>query len=429
VSPIRPQDERKVNSSRLRLNESPRATVRPVSSTVLAAAVIVVLIVGLVVVTAAYVRMNRDVERIIVRLGMPVHDRPTSRVLYRGVRQLERRANAAEAELDGMRTAVDETALGIVIVGRDGEVAYANPAAEVVLAGRAGEAMLRRNLLEVIAAARDTGQQQHRDVDLYAPSRRLFRIRAVPSEPGGTAVAYVRDLSEQVRVEELRRDFVANAGHELKTPLGALALLAEALVEEHDDERRKRLAERVTLEARRLADVVGDILELGAVEGGTAPFEPVLISDVVDAALDRVALAADSTGIVVERDNGAVDVWVEGSREQLVSAVANLLDNAIKFSPGRTAIVTCTVSVDDGEVAIAVRDEGIGIAEQHRDRVFERFYRVDRARSRDSGGTGLGLSIVRNVAKTHGGSVGVDSELGAGSTFTLRIPVLERGDS
>jgi two-component system, OmpR family, sensor histidine kinase SenX3 len=393
----------------------------------LALAIIGVLAVALVGVTTALWRVKRDLRRVLERLGVPGDERGASRSLYRGVIELQRRAVAAEAELEPLRDAVNETALGIVLVDDLGSITFANPVAETVLAGRSGEAVIRRELLDVLDEARQTEAQVLRDVDLYSPLRRLVRIRAVPFDNGG-AVAFVRDLSEQVRVEALRRDFVANAGHELKTPLGALAVLAETLGEVEDEDQRRRLSTRLSDEARRLGRVVDDILVLGAIEGEPAPFELSRIVDVVADARDRVALTADGAGVTIHYDVPNEDSWVEGNRDQLVSAVANLLDNAIKYSQGPGSVVTCRAGVDGDEITISVHDHGIGIQEAHIDRVFERFYRVDRARSRDSGGTGLGLSIVRNVARTHGGSVSVESKAGEGSTFEIRLPIAKGGD-
>lgn len=396
-------------------------------STFLAFLIVGALAVALAATATALWRVNRDLRRIVARLGVPTDDRMAGRVLYRGVLELERRAESAEAELEQLRAAVNETALGIVLVDDAGAISFANPVAETVLAGRSGEAVLRRELLDVLDEARRTHEQVLRDVDLYSPLRRLVRIRAVPFADDG-AVAFVRDLSEQVRVEALRRDFVANAGHELKTPLGALAVLAETLGEVEDEQQRRRLAARLTDETRRLGRVVDDILVLGAIEGETAPFELVQVIDVIIGARDRVALTAEGAGVRIQYDMPPDDVWVEGNREQLVSAVANLLDNATKYSQGPGSVVICRAVVDGDEVAIAVHDSGIGISEAHLDRVFERFYRVDRARSRHSGGTGLGLSIVRNVARTHGGSVSVESKAGEGSTFEMRLPIAKGGE-
>ena len=375
-------------------------------------ALIAVLTAALIGVTVAYLRACRDLEA--AARGAVVDVSP--------------RAEVAETELEGLHAALDATSLGVVLVDGTGTLTYSNAAADVVLAGRAGEAVLRRELLDALDDARATGAEQKRDVDLYAPTRRLVRVRAVGVEGDGAA-AYIRDLSDQVRVEALRRDFVANAGHELKTPLGALALLAETRGDVDDDEQRRRLEDRLTHEARRLGQLVDDILILGAIESETAPFELVRLSEILEEARDRVALIADGAGVTIEHEAPQTDIWVDGNREQLVSAVANLLDNAVKYSEGPGALVTCRATLDDGEISIAVHDDGIGIAEPHLDRVFERFYRVDRARSRESGGTGLGLSIVRNVARTHGGSVSVESTLGDGSTFEIRLPVSKSGEA
>lgn len=389
---------------------------------------IAAMLVALAAICVAWWRVNRDVRRVVARLGITASQGAPARSLYGGVLELQRRVDDAESQLEVLRAAVNETVLGIVLIDDTGSIVFANPVADTVLAGRSGEAVLRRELLDVLTEARRIGDQVLRDVDLYSPLRRLVRIRAV-TLPGGGAVAFVRDLSEQVRVEALRRDFVANAGHELKTPLGALALLAETLGEVEDEEQRQRLATRLGDETRRLGRVVDDILVLGAIEGETAPFELVQVADMVAGARDRVELTADGAGISIEYHVPDEDVWVDGNREQLVSALANLLDNAIKYSEGPGSVATCRAAVvGDGEVSVAVHDNGIGIPENHLDRVFERFYRVDRARSRDSGGTGLGLSIVRNVARTHGGSVSVDSSPGEGSTFEIRLPIAKRGD-
>ena len=375
-----------------------------------------IVLVALIGVSVAYIRLRREVET-------------RSSAADRETHELELRAEAATTGLEDLRAALDATSLGVVLVDGDGATTFANPAAEVVLSGSAGDAVLRRKLLATLDEARTSREEVKRDVDLYAPVRRLVRIRAVPVGHDGGASAYIHDLSEQVRVEALRRDFVANAGHELKTPLGALALLAETVGEVEDDAQRQHLLDRLSHEARRLGHVVDDILILGAIESEAARYELVPIGDVMSGARDRVALMAEAAGVTVDHTAPGTEVWVEGNREQLISAVANLLDNGIKYSEGDEAVVTCRAEVVGDEISIAVHDNGIGIAEPHVDRVFERFYRVDRARSRESGGTGLGLSIVRNVARTHGGSVAVESQPDAGSTFWIRLPVAKGGET
>jgi two-component system sensor histidine kinase SenX3 len=235
----------------------------------------------------------------------------------------------------------------------------------------------------------------------------------------------VEDRTEAKRVDAIRRDFVANVSHELKTPVGALALLSEAVLSARDDpEAVRRFAERMQTEAHRLANLVQDLIDLSRLEGDDplAEAERVSIADVVDEALGRALELADARGI--ELVGGAPqDLHVLGDFDQLVTGLGNLVGNAVNYSPDRTKVV---VSVRrEGDLAeISVTDQGIGIPEQDLKRIFERFYRVDPARSRVTGGTGLGLSIVKHIAATHGGDVAVWSVEGAGSTFTLRLPLL-----
>jgi two-component system sensor histidine kinase SenX3 len=224
----------------------------------------------------------------------------------------------------------------------------------------------------------------------------------------------------------MRRDFVANVGHEIKTPVGALALLAEAALDAGDDAAAtSRFLNRIQHEASRLSRLVQELLDLSRVQGGDPlAADAVDIDDVIDEAVDRSRAAAESKQITIVRA-GDVGVVVSGDGSQLVTAVVNLLDNAISYSHPSTH-VTVNVEERDGWVDIAVKDEGIGIAESDRERIFERFYRVDPARSRATGGTGLGLAIVKHVVSNHGGTVRVWSTPGTGSTFTLSLPTSTR---
>ena len=254
-----------------------------------------------------------------------------------------------------------------------------------------------------------------------------MRLRAVPLPSGEiwdhAAAVYIRDLSGQRRVEAMRRDFLTNAGHEMKTPLGALAILAETLGDTDDPDTRRRLVERLISEANRMAHLVDDIVTLADIESLETPFESVSVASVIDEAMSRVSVVAAEAGVRVDLDGGDCSAVVVGNLEQLTSAVVNLLENAIKYSPeGEGVAVAVSVRCSDDQVVIAVEDHGSGISAEHLDRIFERFYRVERGRGRSSGGTGLGLSIVRNVAEAHGGSVSVESVPAEGSTFTLRLP-------
>lgn len=231
------------------------------------------------------------------------------------------------------------------------------------------------------------------------------------------------DLTRAVRVEETRRDFVANVSHELKTPVGAITLLAETMEDAAEDpDAVRRFAERMQTESRRLSHLVKEIIELSRVQGGSAlpDAEPVEIDEVVEEAvgLNRNFALGSSIDVSV---GGAAGLRVFGSASMLTTALSNLISNAITYSDSKTR-VGISVRRDDGMVEISVKDQGIGISRENLERVFERFFRVDRARSRSTGGSGLGLAIVKHIASDHGGEVTAWSMPGQGSTFTLRLP-------
>lgn len=251
----------------------------------------------------------------------------------------------------------------------------------------------------------------------------MLLIRGIPLAKGG-GLAVIDDLSDRARVDAVRTDFVSNISHELKTPVGALAILAEALADSDDIEVNRHLALKMVEEAHRASGTIDDLLELSRIElGGPGDREDVSLSAVVGEAAARHRLIADTVGVELQVKCISPES-VQGDRLQLVSAVSNLIDNAVKYS-NKGGIVTVSAHEVNGCVEIEVADTGIGIPARDLDRVFERFYRVDRARSRTTGGTGLGLAIVRHVATNHGGDVTVRSREGEGSTFTLRIPMGE----
>jgi two-component system sensor histidine kinase SenX3 len=255
---------------------------------------------------------------------------------------------------------------------------------------------------------------------------RSNEVAAGVVDASGYVVVIVDDVTERRRLEEMRRDFVANISHELRTPVGALSLLAETITAEDDPDVVARLSGRLHAEATRLARIVDELLLLSHIESGLDEARPVRIGDVVDAAIERTAGAAAAAGIEVESDVPDPAVEVPGDRAQLVSALANLLGNAITYSdPGAPVVVSATPV--DRWLEVAVVDHGIGIPARDVERIFERFYRVDRARSRRTGGTGLGLAIVRHVVTNHGGVISVASTEGEGSTFLLRLPLLPAG--
>jgi two-component system sensor histidine kinase SenX3 len=242
----------------------------------------------------------------------------------------------------------------------------------------------------------------------------------------GEVLLWAQNNSIVSRVETVRRDFVANISHELKTPVGALSLLAEAIEEAgKDSETIQKFAKRIGPETKRLTNVIRDIIDLSQVQSDDplATASPVEVDRVINDAIDAVQLLADLHSIEIVQVKSP-DVKIMGDEYQLVMAIRNLLSNAITFSPVNSRI-TVGAKLKDGVVEITVSDQGIGISLENQSRIFERFYRVDPARSRSTGGTGLGLAIVKHVCENHGGEVSVWSVQGQGSTFTMKFPEME----
>jgi two-component system sensor histidine kinase SenX3 len=329
------------------------------------------------------------------------------------------------------RRVLEVTTSAAVVLDPSDDVVLSNPAARrmgVVRGGRVVVAELR----QLARDARRDGAPRTAVVD--TPSGRLGRepiavaAQAAPLVESGYVALLLTDVTEQRRLDAVRRDFVANVSHELKTPVGALTLLAEAVQDAADDpEAIRRFAGRMQHEGIRLGRLVAELIELSRLQGAEPLPAPTVvdIDDVVVEALDRTRLAAETAGISVVA-GGERRLAVRGSEAQLVTALVNLVDNAIAYSPAGTRIAVGTRR-RDGTVEISVSDQGIGIAEPDLERVFERFYRADPARSRATGGTGLGLAIVKHIASNHGGEVGVWSVEGSGSTFTLRLPLAAAG--
>ncbi|VBA50895.1 sensor histidine kinase [Mycobacterium attenuatum] len=255
--------------------------------------------------------------------------------------------------------------------------------------------------------------------------------RLLSEEDRRFVVVFVHDQSDYARMEATRRDFVANVSHELKTPVGAMALLAEALLASPEDpDTVRRFAEKVLIEANRLGDMVAELIELSRLQGaeGLHNVTDVDVDTIVSEAISRHKVAADTADIEVRTDAPSA-LRVLGDQTLLVTALANLVSNAIAYSP-RGSLVSISRRRRGDNVEIAVTDRGIGIALEDQERVFERFFRGDKARSRATGGSGLGLAIVKHVAANHNGSIGVWSKPGTGSTFTLSIPAApERDDA
>ena len=333
----------------------------------------------------------------------------------------------ASASSDDMRLrrALDTLPQGVIVCDENGDVVFRNPRAAGLMGGRHGDALAAQAVVDLLADAWTSGSAE-RTLDLYGPPRRTLVVRTQLIDDGRRTlgvIAVIDDISERRRLEEIRRDFVANVSHELKTPMGALGLLAETLVAEEDREVAQRLASRIQAEAFRVSRIIDDLLDLSRIEAEESPpREPVLVSLVMAEALERVRAAAEQRDVKIDLQEPSAPVAVLGDRRQLVSALYNLLDNGVKYSE-RGGTITFSATQSSAEVAICVVDQGTGIPSRDLERIFERFYRVDQGRSRETGGTGLGLSIVRHVAANHQGRAEVESREGEGSTFRLVLPV------
>ena len=343
----------------------------------------------------------------------------------RALDEQRERAAALESMVGARESVLAALPNGIVLFGLDGTVAYANPAARSLLGRRfdALEELTPSSLREAARKASGNGSSAETE---FETGGRVVQATAVPTGERGGVVLVARDVTAARRLEQVRRDFVANASHELKTPVASILALAETMQDAagEDVEATERFAVRVEQEARRLSRLVTDLLDLSRLEGGLSERGTVELGRVVSEEAERMRPRADGANIrlVVDTDDG---VHVLGSKGDLGLLAHNLLDNAIQYSP-EGGEVRVTVRARDGQAEVGVTDTGIGIASRDLDRIFERFYRVDPARSRATGGTGLGLSIVRHVAESHGGTVEVRSVLGAGSTFAVRLPLVAR---
>jgi two-component system sensor histidine kinase SenX3 len=521
----------------------------------LAGAVLVVVLVGVV---AAYLgrrsgrrAISQRLASLGTRLGLdPPKDEYNIETSLAYLEQVTGGAAQAVTESSSdairLRRSLDTLTQGVVLCDENGSVIYRNGRANALMVSRHGDALAAQAVTEVLEDAWHEGSAE-RTLDLYGPPRRTLQVRARQIDDGRRplgVIALIEDISERRRLEEIRRDFVANVSHELKTPMGALGLLAETLVSEPDPAVAQRLAGRIHNEAFRVSRIIDDLLDLSRIESEEAPpREPVLVNLVMADAIERVRATADQRGIEIVLHEPSPPVAVLGDRRQLVSAMHALLENAITYSydnskvvvtgsvqrsnpnlehpsvlgplheralgdavlgesalapetgetpavpatgadsvlhtdvpekegpvepvftpeildqepvQGDTAVAgtaatgstapavlggalgdaagtgpaetTAAVSPnwrieDRDNVRLSVQDHGIGIPARDLDRIFERFYRVDHGRSRDTGGTGLGLSIVRHVANNHQGWVDVESREGEGSTFTLVLPI------
>ncbi len=364
-------------------------------------------------------RLNDDPRR-----GMSLADGLAS-----AVNESQRRAATLQREVDRLSGVVEGLDVGVMIVDDQGVVTYVNDVGQRYLGARHGETVAEQRLRQVLDEVIVTRRAASQELDIYTPTRRVLQLRALPLEHGvesAGAVLYIEDLTGERKLDAIRKDFITNIGHEMKTPLGALALLAHTLQDTTDPDVRQKLADRLAAEANRMANLVADILNLSEAEALGAIPQPVSIAEVVADAWAQLQSVADELGISTVIGNVPSTAVVGGNARQLTAAVVNLIDNAIKYTsikaPGEDRSIAVRTSMEGDSVVLEVEDTGIGIPRLQVDRIFERFYRVDRGSSRETGSAGLGLSIVRHIALNHGGEIGVTSDEGTGSVFSLRLP-------
>ncbi|MGH2773724.1 MAG: sensor histidine kinase [Actinomycetota bacterium] len=323
--------------------------------------------------------------------------------------EISQQISGLTAELELREQILSSMAEGVVLVDARGRVAYFNPAAA---------SMLNSSMTLPVEVLR--GDQS--EFTAGYPAKRTLQT-SLSTLADGSRLVVIQDVTESRRVDSMRRDFVANVSHELKTPVAGILASAETLdlSAEEDPASAGRFARSLFNEARRLSRLVEDLLDLARLETDqAASFETVNLSDAVSAEVAKTSEFAARKGLHLEADVGP-GIIVRGVAESIALAVRNLLSNAVRYTEQGTLKVS--LKPKDGSAVFAVSDTGVGIPAKDLPRIFERFYRVDKARSRETGGTGLGLSIVKHVAEIHGGEVHAESQLGSGSDFTLVLPL------
>jgi two-component system, OmpR family, sensor histidine kinase SenX3 len=312
---------------------------------------------------------------------------------------------------------------GVLLFDGGWRTVFANEALEHHLGARPAALahVYPPSLRETIRRVAESGLVEVAEIETGAPTRWL-RVTATPAGTDGSVLVVVADVTEARRLDAVRRDFVANASHELKTPAASIQAAAETLLHvwQEDPAAVPRFAQQLEREAVRLSRIVADLLDLSRLESGSELEDQVHLDALVREESSRFEELAVEAGLRIQVEASAVPV-IDGSGRDLSLLIRNLLDNAIRYTKADGTIIAA-VAAGNGSVVLRVSDTGSGIPSKDLTRVFERFYRVDRARSRETGGTGLGLAIVRHVAENHGGTVTVTSELGRGSTFEVRLP-------
>lgn len=339
--------------------------------------------------------------------------------------QNEARVNTSNTEdqLESLMDALDLLPIGVVIVDAKLDRKLRNRVATAMTGVRYVDILVDQAVDEMLEEVK-MAKSGERILEVVAGTTRFFKVCGQVIDNQQTVVT-VEDITEKSRIDTVQTDFVANLSHELKTPIGAVAALADSLNGETETEVVWRLAERIVTESHRMSRIVDDLLDLSRVEfGGTEEWTDIDLGRVLVEVVSTNQHAAKRQGLGLSL-TGSAELLMRGDRAQLVSMFSNLVDNAIKYSEAG-GVVSVESATQGDEILVTVTDHGIGIAERDQKRIFERFYRVDKARSRATGGTGLGLSIVRHIVLEHGGSIDVRSEEGVGSTFTVRMPRLPK---
>jgi two-component system, OmpR family, phosphate regulon sensor histidine kinase PhoR len=344
---------------------------------------------------------------------------------------LVERTQIEAAQRDAILGAMAE---GVLAVDNSLHVTFSNQALVRMVGGRMPrigaplvELVRDTEFLETLAGVVRTRESARWHLQLPAADGRSFEVQAAPLNSAGNqgAIAILHDITDLERLENVRRDFVANVSHEFRTPLAAIAGYAETLLDGAIDDKthNRRFLEIIQSNAIRLNSIASDLLTLSELQSNSAvqKMEPVAVGDAIESAISTIAAEAQLRGIEIERREIS-NFTVLGSRHQLEQAVVNLLANAVKFNQPQGRVSVETVR-DGGQISILVSDTGVGIPSSDLPRIFERFYRVDKARSRQVGGTGLGLSIVKHIIERMNGHVSATSQLGKGSVFTITLPL------
>lgn len=333
---------------------------------------------------------------------------------------------------------LENTVNGIIMIDRDNRMVYINPAAaallgwdENLLGRKAVEAIKSYELLELIDQVRIKTENRRQNIRIYNPDKKDIEVNAVPVDQGdkeGTAsiLVVMNDITETRRLEQVRKDFVANISHELKTPIATISGFAETMLSEGKEsaEHVEEFSAIIFEEAQRMKKLIDDLLELSRLETGKPQLNirPVNLVKLINDSIELVKMRNPVLKARIEFNKPAEMLWIDGDMDSIAHIIENLLDNALNYSNEGGMITVTLESQGEKGVRVRVRDQGDGIPEAELPRIFERFYRVDKARSRKTGGTGLGLAIVKHLVENHGGKLEVESRSGEGSVFSFTLP-------